>query len=99
MTQNPQASNSVTNSIANIDDLDMLTDIITNYMPFDIKKKVSYMNEFDYVIRANSLIKDINLELQVIHIETKIDDELREAFDKEQRDYILKQKINKLKSW
>lgn len=96
MTQNPQASNSVTNSIANIDDLDMLTDIITNYMPFDIKKKVSYMNEFDYVIRANSLIKDINLELQVIHIETKIDDELREAFDKEQRDYILKQKINKL---
>lgn len=96
MDQNPQASNSVSNTISNIDDLDMLTDIITNFMPFDLSKKVWYMNEFDYVNRANNLIKDINLELQVIHIETKIDDEIRETFDKEQRDYILKQKISKL---
>ncbi|MCH5166416.1 MAG: endopeptidase La [Erysipelotrichales bacterium] len=96
MEQNPQASNSVINTISNITDLDMLTDIITNFMPFDIAKKVAYMNEFDYVVRANNLIKDINLELQVINIETKIDDEIREKFDKEQRDYILKQKISKL---
>lgn len=96
MEINPAASNSVTNTIANMTDLDMLTDIITNYMPFDLKKKVSYMNEFDALIRANNLIKDINLELEVINIETKIDDEIREQFEKEQRDFILKQKINKL---
>lgn len=96
MSLNPQASNSVMNSIANIDDLDMLTDIITNYMPFDIKKKVSYMNEFDYITRANNLIKDVNLELQVIHIETKINDEINESLNKEERDFILKQKISKL---
>lgn len=96
MEVNPAASNSVTNTISNMTDLDMLTDIITNYMPFDLKKKVSYMNEFDTLIRANNLIKDINLELEVINIETKIDDEIREGFEKEQRDFILKQKINKL---
>lgn len=96
MEENPNASNSVANTIANVEDLDMLTDIITNYLPFDEKKKVSYMNTFDYVKRANELIKDINLELQVINIETKIDDEIRESFEKEQRDYIIKQKINKL---
>lgn len=96
MEINPAASNSVTNTIANMTDLDMLTDIITNYMPFDLKKKVSYMNEFDALVRANNLIKDINLELEVINIETKIDDEIREQFEKEQRDFILKQKINKL---
>lgn len=96
MQVNPSASNSVVNTINNIDDLDMLTDIVTNYMQFDYHKKIYYMNEFDYVARANKLIKDINLELEVINIETKIDDEIRETFDKEQRDYILKQKISKL---
>lgn len=96
MQANPLASNSVVNTITNIDDLDMLTDIITNYMQFDYRKRVYYMNEFNYVARANKLIKDINLELEVISIETKIDDEIRETFDKEQRDYILKQKISKL---
>lgn len=96
MEVNPQASNSVTNTLVNMTDLDMLTDIITNYMPFDIKKKVAYMNEFDHIVRANNLIKDINLELEVISIETRIDDEIRETFEKEQRDYILKQKIHKL---
>lgn len=96
MEINPQASNSVTNTLVNMTDLDMLTDIITNYMPFDIKKKVSYMNEFDHIIRANNLIKDINLELEVISIETRIDDEIRESLEKDQRDYLLKQKIHKL---
>lgn len=96
MAVNPAASNSVTNTIANMTDLDMLTDIITNYMPFDTAKKIAYINEFDPIIRANNLIRDINLELEIISIETKIDDEIREAFDKEQRDYILKQKISKL---
>ncbi|MCX4248339.1 MAG: endopeptidase La [Bacilli bacterium] len=96
MECNPHASNSVVNTISNIEDLDMLTDIITNFMPFDIQRKVYYMNEFDYIARANRLIKDINLELEVITIESKIDDEIRETFDKEQRDYILKQKIFKL---
>ena len=96
MRANPSASNSVLNTISNITDLDMLTDIIANYMPFDLPKKISYMNEFDYLIRANNLIKDINVELEVLSIENKIDDEIRESFEKEQRDFIIKQKINKL---
>ncbi len=96
MQINPSASNSVTNALENITDLDMLTDIITNYLPFDISKKICYMNEFDHIIRAKKLIKDINLELEVIHIESKIDDEIREYYEKEQKNVILKQKIIKL---
>lgn len=96
MLINPAASNSVTNTIANMTDLDMLTDVITNYLPFDIHKKVQYMNEFDYLVRANDLIKDINVELEVINIESKIEDEIRESFDREQKELIIKQKISKL---
>ena len=96
MSLNPAASNSVNNTISNMTDLDMLTDVVANYLPLDIKKKVQYMNEFDYLTRANNLIKDINLELEVISIESKIDEEIRESFEKEQRDLILKQKVAKL---
>ena len=96
MLINPAASNSVTNTIANMTDLDMLTDVVTNYLPFDIHKKVQYMNEFDYLVRANDLIKDINVELEVINIESKIEDEIRESFDREQKELIIKQKIGKL---
>lgn len=96
MKLNPAVSNSVKNTIINMTDLDMMTDIVANFMPFDIKKKVSYMNEFDYLTRANDLIKDINLELEVLNIENKIDDEIQELLEKENRDYIIKQKINAL---
>ena len=96
MDSNPEVSNAVTNTIANITDLDMLTDIIANFLPVDMNKKREYMNEFDYILRANSLIRDINVELEVINIENKVDDEIRENMSKENRDYILRQKISKL---
>ena len=96
ISMNPNASNSVLNSINNIEDLDMLTDVIAAYMSFDINKNIFYMNEFDYITRANQLIIDTNLELEVLNIETKIDDEIRKSFDKEQRDCFIKQRIAKL---
>lgn len=96
MESNPEVSNAVTSTISNITDLDMLTDIITNFLPMDVSKKKEYMNEFDYVLRANNLIRDINVELEVINIENKVDDEIRENMSKENRDYILRQKISKL---
>ena len=46
--------------------------------------------------RAKSLIKDISLELEITNIETKIDDELRAKYEKEQREFLIKQKIEKL---
>ena len=93
---NSESSNVITSTIENVIDLDMLTDIIVSFLPMDQSKKLLYMNEFDYIKRAENLIKDINIELEVINLDTKIDDEIREKFEKEQRDYILKEKINKL---
>lgn len=93
---NPHTSNSIASTINNISDLDMLVDIVTNFMPFDQKKKISYINTFDTMERAKSLIKDISLELEITNIETKIDDELRAKYEKEQREFLIKQKIEKL---
>ena len=96
MENNTSVSNSVTSTIDKIEDLDMLTDVITNFITFDIGKKIEYMNEFDYKVRAQNLIKDIQVELEVINIENNIDYQISEALDKEQRNYIIKQKIKLL---
>lgn len=93
---NSESSNIINSSIENVNDLDILTDIIVSFLPMDQTKKLMYMNEFDYVKRANNLINDINIELEVLNLDSKIDDEIRERFEKEQRDFILKEKINKL---
>ncbi|MBQ3020987.1 MAG: endopeptidase La [Bacilli bacterium] len=93
---NSESSNVITSTIENINDLDLLTDIVVGFLPMDLNKKLLYMNEFNYIKRAETLIKDINIELEVINLDTKIDDEIREKFEKEQRDFILKEKINKL---
>jgi ATP-dependent Lon protease len=78
METNPDVSNAVTSTIANITDLDMLTDVVVNFLPIDETKKREYMNEFDYLTRANNLVKDINLELDVLNIENKVNDEIKE---------------------
>jgi ATP-dependent Lon protease len=96
METNPDVSNAVTSTIANITDLDMLTDVVVNFLPIDETKKREYMNEFDYLTRANNLVKDINLELDVLNIENKVNDEIKENLSKQERDYILRQKISKL---
>ena len=93
---NPESDNSIMSAIDTISDLDMLTDIVANFLPLDRKKKTDYMNEFDYIVRAENLIKEINLEIEVLSLEGKIEEEIRDSFDKEQREYIVKQKINKL---
>lgn len=93
---NSESSNVITSSIESISDLDLLTDIIVSFLPMDLNKKLNYMNEFNHIKRAENLIEDIKIELEVINLDTKIEDEIREKFEKEQRDYILKEKINKL---
>ena len=46
------------------------------------------MNEFDYVVRAENLIKDLNIELEVINLDARIEDEIREKFEKEQMEHL-----------
>ena len=96
MLNNSESDNMLSTTLDNIDDLDLLTDIIVSFLPMEKEKKLLYMNEFDYVKRAENLIKEINIELQIIELDTKINDEIRENFEKEQKNIILKEKINKL---
>lgn len=93
---NPKVSNSIKNSILKSNDLDKLVDIITNFLPIDDKRKVNYMNEFDYLVRANDLIHDLNLEIESIKLENEIEENIQKSLEKDHKEYVIKEKIKRL---
>ena len=91
-----EVSNSILSKIDDTIDLDELTDIIVNFLKFPIDKKINYMNEFNEVERAKMLIKDISIELEILSLDHKIDNEIRNNLEKEQKEFLIKTKIEKL---
>jgi ATP-dependent Lon protease len=98
ISSSPEISNSILSKVSNDNSLDELTDIIVNFLHFPMDKKIIYMNEFDESVRAKNLIKDLNVELEIIRLNNKIDNDIRFDFEKEQKEYLIKQRIEKLNS-
>ncbi len=96
MDETPGVSNSIYSLIEESNDLDYICDLILDLVDFDLSIKAKYMLEFDYIKRSEMLIKDIYNETKANEILNKIDDDLRDSFEKEQREYIIRQKISKL---
>jgi len=90
-------SNSVLSQIEKINDLDKLTDIVAIFIPLSNDKKITYMNEVNALKRANNLIYDISVEIEVCELDEKIEDTLREEMEKSQKEYILREKIKYIK--
>ncbi|MBR1413473.1 MAG: endopeptidase La [Bacilli bacterium] len=90
-------SNSILNSINGINDINLLTDVITNFIPLSFDKKLEYMQEINAINRANKLIKDINVELEVIALDDKLNDTVFDEMEQNQKDYIIKEKMRQLK--
>ena len=97
INNNPNLSNSVLNNIKDIDDLYILTDMITNFLPFALDKKLLYMQEVDALKRANALIYDISIELEVLKLDEKIDEALHNDLENNQKEFILRSKLDEIK--
>ena len=78
-------SNSIISKLNNAKNLDEVTDLALNFMHFPLEKTINYMNEFNETIRAKMLIKDINVELEVLELNNKIDNEIRQTMEQEQK--------------
>ncbi|NLL02110.1 MAG: AAA family ATPase [Mollicutes bacterium] len=93
---NPEVSNSISDNISDSEPLDVLTDIILNFIKLPNNKKVIYMNEFDEIVRAKELIKELNVELELIKLNQKLESDIRKDFETEQKEYLLRAKLAKL---
>lgn len=94
---NPSISNSIVSQISHVSNLDVLTDMIATFMPLSFSKKLDLMQEINSNKRAKILIEDIMVELEIIALENKIDEDLKKELDNSQKEFILKEKIKFIK--
>lgn len=90
-------SNSILSSVKDINDINKITDIIVSFMPFTIEKKLLYMQEINPLHRANALVYDLSIELQVAQLDLKLDDALRDDFERNQKEFVLREKMDEIK--
>lgn len=80
-----------------IEDLSALTDFIIPNLELTSGRKKEYMNEISAIKRAEMLISDINQDMEVAELEKIIDEKLSYEIEKNQKDYILREKIRVIK--
>src|SRR5574344_1094037 len=97
INDNSSLSNSLLNNIKDIDDLYILTDHIISFIPFSLEKKIMYMEEYNALKRANALVYDIAVELEILKLDEKLDEALQDNLEKNQREFILHAKLDEIK--
>ena len=90
-------SNSILSTIKDINDLDRLSDVVVSFMPFTIEKKLLYMQEINALHRGNALVYDLSIELQIAQLDSRLDDALREDFERNQKEFVLREKMDEIK--
>lgn len=90
-------SNSILSSVKDLNDISRITDMIVSFMPFAIEKKLLYMQEMNALHRANALVYDLSIELQIAQLDVKLDDALREDFELNQKEFVLREKMDEIK--
>ena len=90
-------SNDILNFVSNNKDLNKITDAITSFLPFNISKKLEYMQEINPIKRAKALIKNMNEEIKGIEIDNELEEKIDESLQNDQRKFILKEKMKVLK--
>jgi len=86
-------SNSIINTLKTMDDLSILTDTICSFIPLSFTKKLEYCEEVNALYRAKSLLKDIKIEIEVLKLDEKIENELQNSLEENQKEFILKEKV------
>ena len=94
----PYMSNSLLSLISDTTDLNKITDIIVNYLPIEISKKLEYLIETNPVKRVEMILQDMYKEEQLFNIEKSIDTKVKKELDNDEKNFYLKEKIKLLKS-
>lgn len=92
----PNISNSILNSIDEINEIGILTDMVSSFIPISFEKKISYMEETNPLKRAEDLIHDLEVELQAIKIDNKLEKTLQKELEENQREFILREKLREI---
>ena len=83
----------VISSITGIDDLSKLADSIAAHMTLKLEEKQQVLELTDIKARCEFLIKSMEGELDILHVEKKIRSRVKQQMEKSQREYYLNEQM------
>ena len=83
----------VISSITGIDDLSKLADSIAAHMTLKLEEKQQVLELIDIKKRCEFLIKAMEGELDILHVEKKIRSRVKQQMEKSQREYYLNEQM------
>ena len=89
----PYISNSILSQISEINSISKISDIVANYLPLDFDRKYEYLITVNPYKRVIMLFEDIKTEEEILELDKKIDNKLKETLDNSQKEFILREKI------
>ncbi len=93
----PYMSNSILGELSGITNINVITDIVCQFLPTPPSRKIEYVKEYNPSVRVKMLLQDIKDELEIIELENKIDLDLRKGLEDSQKEYFLREKIRIIK--
>jgi len=92
----PNVSNEILQNISEIETLYDFTDFIAAFLPTTLENKIYYLEETNLTKRVEHLLKDLTMELKILKLDQKINQSLQEALDKNQKDFVLREKMREI---
>ena len=95
---NSEISNSIIGMIEELTNLSKIVDIVSSSLNFSNQIKSKLFNETNYYKRAKILIRTLTSKIKETDLEKEIDEEVRDNFEKNEKDILIKEKIKILNS-
>ena len=93
----PEISNYYVTQVLEETNIENLTDTIVNILPLDFENKYKFLEEDDASNRADILISLLQKERNIGSIEKEIEEKLQIEIDKEQKEYVLRERLKVIK--
>ena len=96
--QSPNIPSEASFAIKNIESPTFLVNFISSHMQADVADKQKMLEEEGVLQRANSLLKHLDKELQVLKLKNDIQSRVRVDLDQQQKEYFLHQQMKEIQN-
>ncbi len=83
--------------VMNVEDPGVLADIVISHLNIPLSQKQEILDELDVMARLNKALMILSEQLEILELGHKIQSQVRDQVDKNQREYFLREQLKAIK--
>ncbi len=91
--ESPYMSNALLSQIKGIEQLDVLTDVVSSFLNVSFEEKKKYLYELNPIYRAKMIMEEMKRQLDMVKIEREIDRAVQKEMERSQKEFLLREKL------